>query len=1003
MSASLRKKTSKACDECRSKKVKCDGLTVCTRCAERGLQCSYTYVFKKRSRTVPSNNQEYTKRKRGRPKKDDGLNSEHPLNPHLKSDLNVDYSNSSDATNTEHDNDTESLKPNGNFGDACCEGQNSRTRSSIKPEIQLPISITSLTPYADSFPRYSPQLYPGTSSIPITTQPPNPLQQQQNFQGRSQKHEISKSIVTSPTIDNNGNNVNANIEERLSKMESMISLLVSKISPSHTSPYSSTLLQNSNSINTTHSAPPINATNSITENPLLEDSSEQFSNIGSNSLLEEREQFEYNGLFMHTSIFFLSKVGLMVLEQKMEKPEYITPLRKIIEFTTPHEPGILSLWINTINETELNPLPSRENINTLILHLETSFFLAKAINFKHLKRLFKLYCDRRDGLINEPKFRYDDYFFMNSTLLVSCSFINEHLFNDLADISLPLPDFEGVSLKEIENELLRNSLFYYHKCSVISGGLSSISGCLLLAFYADYVLLSRASYLISSTAIRQAQELGLHIEETYRGLQEDERSLRLSIWWACYIFDKEMCVRWAQAPVINDKDVSAPPLPGFETFWSPNNSNLKDQKSNRSLYLHEIQVSLDPYLETVSKFYTLDQYLTTDYAFITSKIYDTFLRANALKDLKREEVTKLKDEIYEELECWRLTIPEEVRPTPGYDEVFFNYIGKLNLEKILLSTHKVLLATTFYVRYHHVKLMVDRAYKKYCFLEYSESITDEQLIEPTVSARCIIRISCLIDPRFGNYSNFFIFYPFNAFLSLCGYYIHVKKMDENIQSDLQLLLDCLKLHVKPFSLLNRSDNRTQCVDFFLKGILYATYKTCINRFGEDAIKLKNLEILNDIDDLNNGKITVGELMKFTVDFSSDDDIPFSKLPYYSNRVPDGVANPTMIANPVPTSSPSRDGNFYPSMNPRLNSIPNLGNPDSDRTPNVSFLLSPSSQMPDVNRSNNVSTGHNSETNLKDVDQWDNHWHREGIFQNMLNIPNYFLDYISDDHLNLQNM
>ncbi|ORX99724.1 hypothetical protein K493DRAFT_212167, partial [Basidiobolus meristosporus CBS 931.73] len=42
-------KTSRACDACRRKKVKCDGaLPACSHCATSGLDCTFSYKPKKR-------------------------------------------------------------------------------------------------------------------------------------------------------------------------------------------------------------------------------------------------------------------------------------------------------------------------------------------------------------------------------------------------------------------------------------------------------------------------------------------------------------------------------------------------------------------------------------------------------------------------------------------------------------------------------------------------------------------------------------------------------------------------------------------------------------------------------------------------------------------------------------------------------------------------------------------------------------------------------------------
>ncbi|ONH77402.1 Halotolerance protein 9 [Pichia kudriavzevii] len=218
--------------------------------------------------------------------------------------------------------------------------------------------------------------------------------------------------------------------------------------------------------------------------------------------------------------------------------------------------------------------------------------------------------------------------------------------------------FPSIDLRTLVEKLRDNALFYYNKTLIISGGLNSITSCLLLAEYADFTSSSRAAYTISNTAIRHAQDLGLHLENTYRGLNPKEKVLRLNVWWACYAIDKEMCIRWGQPPVLSDRDISAPPLSGFEPFWSSNVSSKK--RSKRFVHGLEIKSTLESLSGNMYDITVMEQFVTTDYALLISKIHSSFLQANSLKHLSNKDVSLLKDSLLNELECWRNNIPEEL-------------------------------------------------------------------------------------------------------------------------------------------------------------------------------------------------------------------------------------------------------------------------------------------------------------------------------------------------------
>ncbi|GAV29354.1 hypothetical protein PMKS-002836 [Pichia membranifaciens] len=699
----------------------------------------------------------------------------------------------------------------------------------------------------------------------------------------------------------------------------------------------------------------------------------------------------------------------------MEHPEALAPLKQIVQVSTPCERKIISIWTNPIYESQLTPLPSRANIECLLQALSAPFFLLKVLDMGYLKHLLQLYSDFRDGLIPEPYFSYSDYLLMNSSLLVACLILEE--FSEKAlDGGAIMPDFE--SLREVSDNLLDNSLFYYSRLSVISGGMSSIVGSLFLAFYADSISLSRAAYLISSSAIRQAQELGLHIEETYRTLPQHERALRLNIWWACYVFDRELCIRWGQTPVINDNDISAPPLPGFEAYWSPNETG-ENGPSKRSIYHFEIQTLLEPLLENPSSSIDLEQYITTDYAFITAKVYDNFLRAGALKNVSKKEARERLIETIAELDYWKESIPKPIRPRTKEDDdrSFYEFIEKLTLTNTMYSLHLMIMATSLHVRYHHVKLMVFRAYTKHCFVEYGDQIDDELLSEPTISARNILRMSCVVDSRFGNYVNYFIFYPFNAFLSICGLYILLEKEPPDLRSDLQLLIDSIKLHFTPFVSNKKHHEKGGMVELVLKGMLYATYVTCKSRFGE--IPLEGLEVLDDVRAIAEGNKTAAEMVcpvLNQIETRVSPERPLCKLPYY-NQNPSAFV--TKGGNTNSLASPLHSASHSPIDRPnQLSNIPILVSNDTDRTPNVSFLLSSSHQPVEgniqLNPANATTTGFKAEDpedknpflsngaakldkvsepdylNVNDVNS------KDTLFHNMLNIPNYFFDYLCED-------
>lgn len=1034
-------KTHKACDQCRSRKVKCDGLPTCSRCFDKGLSCTYNYVFKKRLRKKAKEVSDKPKRRRGRPRKTSIVNS--PLVS--EKDRNVVHNNA--ITIGTH---------------PLIEGNDSGVRA-----VPMLDSINGRSDMGRTFMGLSVASTPGSANGYATGQgqgppPPTYLPANNTQYGTNTIRNYDPNFYMNTALSHppalsplpSGNlKQSSNVEQRLQKLESMISLLLDKFSSGNqyananrmtaqasaaadvNACVNSLTLSNVNAASNSHIRVPSDMasnSNSATHrsfNMNQAPSGSELSKAKDSPQLYERqccslsrpEDYQkWLGLLMHTSIFFLSSVGMKILENKMEHPELLGPLKQIVQVSTPYERKIISIWTNPIQESQLKPLPSRSNIECLLQSLRGPFYLVKVLDLDYLKHLLRQYCDFRDGLIPEPYFSYSDYLLMNSSLLVAC-LVTEELSGKSIEGGTPMPEFD--SLREVSDYLLDNSLFYYSRLSIISGGLTTITGSIFLGFYADSISLSRAAYLISSSAIRQAQELGLHIEETYRTLPQHERILRLNMWWTCYAIDRELCIRWGQTPVINDNDISAPPLPGFEAYWSPNeNDRGQNVPSKRSIYYSEIQTLLEPLLENPVTAIDMEQYIIADYAFVSAKVYDNFLRAGALKNATKKEAKQRLVDTIAELDYWRKSIPKLIRPRTKDDdpESFYKYIEQLKNTNTVDSLYQMILATSMHVRYHHVKLMIYRAYSKHCYVEYGEQTDEDLLYEPVISARSILRMSCVVDSRYGSYANYFIYYPFNAFLSICGLYILLEKESPDLKSDLQLLINSIKLHFTPFVSNKKHREKGGMVELVLKGMLYATYVTCQSRFGN--LPLEGLDVLDDPKAIAEGTKTAADIIfplfnQIETRFSPER--PLCKLPYFYNQntsmfVPKGASNNSDVS-PLHSDSPMPVDQAN-----QLSDIPILVNNDTDRTPNVSFLLSPAHQPVQSNIQVNteegaansykgevseeknpfLSNGGNAKNDKeREPDYFNVNDGKDTLFHNMLNIPNYFFDYLYEDNNN----
>ncbi|CAN3501439.1 transcription factor Tac1p [Diutina catenulata] len=136
-----------------------------------------------------------------------------------------------------------------------------------------------------------------------------------------------------------------------------------------------------------------------------------------------------------------------------------------------------------------------------------------------------------------------------------------------------LDRISGEDLLKMKDQLFINAIAYYHRVCVISEGLDTVKGILLLMLYIETNwLVAPVNYMLGTVAIRFAQEMGLHRSETYENLPLEEQSERRQVWWFCYFFDVEICFRTGKPPIIDISDVTTNRHGDFKQFfiWAMN-------------------------------------------------------------------------------------------------------------------------------------------------------------------------------------------------------------------------------------------------------------------------------------------------------------------------------------------------------------------------------------------------------------------------------------------------
>ncbi|GME96172.1 unnamed protein product [Ambrosiozyma monospora] len=157
--------------------------------------------------------------------------------------------------------------------------------------------------------------------------------------------------------------------------------------------------------------------------------------------------------------------------------------------------------------------------------------------------------------------------------------------------------------------------------------------------------------------------MGLHRAQTYRHLSKEEQEKRLAVWWCCYMLDHEISLKNGKPPMINDIDVTAPPLLQVPEFCNFSRSdNYPHAALNRRTKHQKISEYLNGFSHDMENLGHICFVTQVDFSMIISKAHKTLFSATACRDHSELEIIKITGDIIQDLDYWRLCFPESMRP-----------------------------------------------------------------------------------------------------------------------------------------------------------------------------------------------------------------------------------------------------------------------------------------------------------------------------------------------------
>ena len=412
------------------------------------------------------------------------------------------------------------------------------------------------------------------------------------------------------------------------------------------------------------------------------------------------------------------------------------------------------------------------------------FLVGYVITGSELKESFDGYYQRiRNN--TKSKLKYSELLTMNISLSLCIStIIDGRMANGCSPGSLTActPNLNFYSTDDLilmQTRFFSSSIYYYDKILVMSDGLKTIQAILLLIIYLETSWLkSSVDYILTSIAVRYAQEIGLHRFESFTGLSSEQAFRRRCIWFVCEYLDMEVCYRLGKPPLLNHADVSTLSIRDMAADFDPNIVKGLFLEDLNADFLKQILHLKGPKIYSTQLINLLNQ--------IRTKSYSTLFSASSSTGYS--DTIKALGELNKDMDKLRAGTDLAIRPR-FYDDPDFGNELYCNVEVFGYSREMIL---TFQLTYFTHSLTINKLISQIDAPEFKKDCPEFLAFKNIAlqSARTILHMCRKIDKNSVPISciNWVIYYPFGAFLTLLANCLNSPNSND-VVSDVSLLID----------------------------------------------------------------------------------------------------------------------------------------------------------------------------------------------------------------------
>lgn len=569
---------------------------------------------------------------------------------------------------------------------------------------------------------------------------------------------------------------------------------------------------------------------------------------GDVTLHTRKIQPHYKGAHLGFTMLFSPQSVSFIRLKLPPQDQYITvPLESLLFYVTAWKHVFQSVWIepqvytaDQIKKLKLGIFPHNRALVDDFLQLYKQIEMGLVCPPDLVKELFDFYYANKSlPPEKKRKFSYSELMIMNLVIAITTSVFIDNK-KPLGGV-VRYPAVEKITtaqLSSVQEEVFMNSIFYYNRIAAISEGIMSVHALLLMAVYLETSsVMFDINYTLVSTAVRYAQELGLHRIETTAHLSEVERYERIKLWAVCQHMDIDMCYRLGKPPLVNIVDVSV-----LNSFNDVSVSDLGQLLSNELT----IDASSLAVLSLHRSMFKLSQIRSLSYV----KLFSASVGFESMSRVQ-EIVTSINTNMFD----LALEMTDDIRPRFYYEENFDKLLQSirtgLNFDHVCNKRGNLLLS------YFSHLMTINRVPWQVVADECEKPLLENSEFRrlSLESARTILHIIRNIDREDMPHleTNWLVIFPFAATVNILSNCLNHSN-DNEIFKDLSLIID---VSINFFGYFGqKADNehtrllymRLQMYDMLIRILLRITIKIIeegsnMNILGSNPALKEHLEII----------------------------------------------------------------------------------------------------------------------------------------------------------------